>query len=63
MLTMVDFVIVVRTGKEGRAKDYYTLECLAFLIKNRDLQHSMYVKNAGVSEYFDKCEWVYRTLN
>lgn len=39
--------LIYGTGKEGRAKDYYTLECLAFLIKNRDLQHSMYVKNAG----------------
>jgi parafibromin len=35
------------TGKDGRPKDYYTLECLAFLIKNRDLQHPLYVKNAG----------------
>lgn len=39
--------LIYSTGKDGRAKDYYTLECLAFLIKNRDLQHSMYVKNAG----------------
>ena len=41
--------IDIFTGKDGKEKDYYTLECLAFLIKNRDLQHSMYVKNAGVS--------------
>lgn len=39
--------LIYGTGKDGRPKDYYTLECLAFLIKNRDLQHSMYVKNAG----------------
>lgn len=39
--------LIYGTGKDDRPKDYYTLECLAFLIKNRDLQHSMYVKNAG----------------
>lgn len=39
--------LIYGTGKDGKGKDYYTLECLAFLIKNRDLQHSMYVKNAG----------------
>ena len=36
------------TGKEDRPKDYYTLECLVYLVKNRDLQHPMYVKTAGV---------------
>lgn len=39
--------LIYGTGKEGRPKDYYTLECLAFLIKHRDLQHPMYVKSAG----------------
>ncbi|CAF0724683.1 unnamed protein product [Brachionus calyciflorus] len=39
--------LIYGTGKDGRPKDYYTLECLAFLIKNRDLQHPMYVKSAG----------------
>lgn len=39
--------VIYGTGKDEKPKDYYTLECLAFLIKNRNLQHSLYVKNAG----------------
>lgn len=39
--------LIYGTGKDGKPKDYYTLECLAFLIKHRDLQHPMYVKSAG----------------
>jgi parafibromin len=38
-----------RSGKNGETKDYYTLECLAFLVKNVELQHSIYIKNASVS--------------
>ena len=44
--------ILYSTGKDDKSKEYYNLECLVFLIKNRDLQHSMYVKNAGVSDSF-----------
>ena len=49
LLLLLLLLFVVSTGKDGKPKDYYTLECLAFLIKNRELQHPMYVKNAGVS--------------
>lgn len=39
--------LIYGTGKDDRPKDYYTLECLVYLVKNRDIQHPLYVKNAG----------------
>ena len=42
------FINIFSTGKDGKPKDYYNLECLVFLIKNRELQHTLYVKAAGV---------------
>ena len=35
------------TGKDGTAKDYYTLECLLYLLKNITLQHPVYVRQAA----------------
>ncbi|ESP00596.1 hypothetical protein LOTGIDRAFT_186348, partial [Lottia gigantea] len=34
------------TGKDGIAKEYYTLDSILFLLKNVHLQHFMYVKEA-----------------
>jgi len=34
------------TGKDGTTKDYYTLECLLYLLKNITLQHPVYVRQA-----------------
>ena len=41
------------TGKDGVAKDYYTLECIIFLLKNVNLQHASYVKHAAVSYFLE----------
>jgi len=35
------------TGKDGTPKDYYTLECLLYLLKNITLQHPVYVRQAA----------------
>ncbi|CAH1785859.1 unnamed protein product, partial [Owenia fusiformis] len=35
------------TGKEGLAKEYYTLDCILFLLKNVHLQHALYVRQAA----------------
>merc|ERR1719471_854357 len=35
------------TGKDGTAKDYYTLECLLYLLRNITLQHPVYVRQAA----------------
>ncbi|CAM1328613.1 CDC73 (predicted), partial [Pycnogonum litorale] len=35
------------TGKEGLQKDYYTLECVLFLLKNIHLSHPVYVRQAA----------------
>ncbi|KAG1676683.1 Parafibromin [Nymphon striatum] len=35
------------TGKDGFPKDYYTLECVAFLLKNIQLTHPVYVRQAA----------------
>lgn len=40
-------VIYGCTGKDGTAKDYYTLECLLYLLKNITLQHPVYVRQAA----------------
>lgn len=39
------------SGKDGGPKDYYTLECLAFLLKNVQLSHPVYVRRAAVSKH------------
>jgi len=46
-------VILLRsTGKDGVQKDYYTLDCILFLLKNVSLAHAMYVRQAAVSHLF-----------
>ncbi|CAG2062668.1 unnamed protein product, partial [Timema podura] len=37
----------LRSGKDGAAKEYYTLECLLFLLKNVTLAHPVYVRQAA----------------
>jgi len=39
--------VIWGTGKDGTAKDYYTLECLLYLLKNITLQHPVYVRQAA----------------
>jgi len=41
--------VIYGKGKDGTAKEYYTLECLLYLLKNIALQHPVYVRQA-VSE-------------
>jgi len=40
------------TGKDGVQKDYYTLDCILFLLKNVSLAHAMYVRQAAVRLLF-----------
>lgn len=42
------------SGKKGAAKEYYTLECLLYILKNVGLQHSVYVRQAAVSSHNNK---------
>ncbi|CAG9815814.1 unnamed protein product [Phaedon cochleariae] len=35
------------SGKDGTSKDYYTLECLLFILKNVSLTHPVYVRQAA----------------
>ncbi|KAF0712092.1 parafibromin isoform X2, partial [Aphis craccivora] len=35
------------SGKDGPPKEYYTLECLLFLLKNVTLTHPVYVRQAA----------------
>ncbi|CAG9773116.1 unnamed protein product [Ceutorhynchus assimilis] len=35
------------SGKDGTAKEYYTLECLLFILKNVSLTHPVYVRQAA----------------
>lgn len=37
------------TGKDGVQKDYYTLDCILFLLKNVSLAHAMYVRQAAAA--------------
>ena len=37
------------TGKDGIAKDYYSLDCILFLLNNVALPHALYVRQAAVS--------------
>lgn len=39
--------LIYGTGKDNTPKDYYTLESIAFLLQNVELQHANYVKKAG----------------
>ena len=35
------------TGTDGTPKDYYTIECLMYLLKNLTMQHPVYVRQAA----------------
>lgn len=48
-LCIVSSVLSFSSGKDGAPKDYYTLECLLFLLKHVNLTHPTYVRNAAVS--------------
>ncbi|XP_028164362.1 parafibromin [Ostrinia furnacalis] len=37
------------SGKEGSVKEYYTLECLLFFLKNTQLTHPVYVRQAAAA--------------
>ncbi|ELU13919.1 hypothetical protein CAPTEDRAFT_183964 [Capitella teleta] len=37
------------TGKDGISKDYYTLDCILFLLKNVSLAHPLYVRQAAAA--------------
>ncbi|RWS30030.1 parafibromin-like protein [Leptotrombidium deliense] len=39
--------LVYGSSKDGPNKEYYTLECLLFLLRNVNLQHPVYVKEAA----------------
>lgn len=41
-------MFINRTGKDGTQKEYYTLECLLFFLKNISLSHPVYVRQAAV---------------
>jgi parafibromin len=43
------FIFLYSSGKDGAPKEYYTLECLLFLLKNVTLTHPVCVRQAAVS--------------
>lgn len=45
------------SGKEGNDKEYYTLECLLFILKNIQLTHPVYVRQAAVSRHVSVLEF------
>ena len=42
-------LLLSRSGKDGQTKEYYTMECLLFLLKNVHVTHPVYVRQAAVS--------------
>ncbi|OWF44257.1 parafibromin-like [Mizuhopecten yessoensis] len=42
--------VVWGTGKDGIVKEYYTLDCILFLLRNVHLQHPLYVREAAAAE-------------
>lgn len=49
--TEVCLIFLYSSGKDGAPKEYYTLECLLFLLKNVTFTHPVYVRQAAVSIY------------
>jgi len=39
--------VIWGTGKDGSPKEYYTLECLLYLLNNINLQHPVYVRQSA----------------
>ena len=46
MVIIFDF-FYISSGKDGSPRDYYTLECLMFLLNYVHLQHPVYVRQAA----------------
>ena len=44
--------VYFRHGKDGGQKEYYTLDCILFLIRNVHLPHALYVRQAAVRFVF-----------
>ena len=42
---------VCSTGKDGISKDYYSLDCILFLLNNVALPHALYVRQAAVGAF------------
>ncbi|CAL8133755.1 unnamed protein product [Orchesella dallaii] len=40
-------IVSCHSGKDGAAKEYYTLECLLYLLKNVHLSHPNYIRQAA----------------
>lgn len=52
-----------RSGKDGAPKEYYTLECLLFILKNVQLTHAVYVRQAAVCISFNFfCDFIVNVL-
>lgn len=49
MFINIGTCLLYSSGKDGAPKEYYTLECLLFLLKNVTLSHPVYVRQAAVS--------------
>ena len=45
----VSFFTIFSTGKDGVGKEYYSIDCILFLLKNVHLAHPLYVREAAVS--------------
>ncbi|KAF6773782.1 hypothetical protein AHF37_07357 [Paragonimus kellicotti] len=45
-ITKTNF-LVWGSGKDGTAKDYYTLDCVVYLLKHIELPHTQYVRQAA----------------
>lgn len=56
-------LFIFRSGKEGNVKEYYTLECLLFILKNIHLTHPVYVRQAAVSKIYHEVSNIYRNLD
>ncbi|XP_052093562.1 parafibromin-like [Mytilus californianus] len=41
--------VIWGTGKDGITKEYYTLDCILFLLRNVQLQHPLYVREAAAA--------------
>ena len=46
---LLRLICFFRTGKDSIGKEYYTLDCILFLLKNVHLAHPLYVREAAVS--------------
>lgn len=49
-LKFCQHISVFSSGKKGAPREYYTLECLLYLLKNVMLQHSVYVRQCAAED-------------